>query len=137
MTSKSTERNVVSETDPATRNPFGVIDVPNPNDHDVMEFARNTLPEESANDENAKPWSAGDASCQRGTIEGEWSSRWNGAADPTIPGDTPDKWKHGRGEARIVGDRVYLLFGWDSGAPGVSSMQGTKVHAGWSGNIST
>ena len=55
------------------------------------------------------------ASYQRGTIEGEWSSRWNGAADPTIPGDAPDKWKQGRGEARIVGDRVYLLFDWDSG----------------------
>ena len=56
-----------------------------------------------------------DASDQRGTIEGEWSSRWNGAADPTIPGDAPDKWKQGRGEAKIVGDRVYLLFDWDSG----------------------
>ena len=116
MTSESAKRNVVPENDPATRNPFGVMDVPNPNDDDVMQFARDTLPEESATDENAKPWSAGDASYQRGTIEGEWSSRWNGAADPTIPGDTPDKWKQGQGEARIVEDRVYLLFDWDSGA---------------------
>ena len=112
MTSESAKRSVVSET----RNPFGVMDVPDPNDDDVMEFARNTAPEESANDENAKPWSVGHANQGRGTIEGEWSSRWNGAADPTIPGDTPDKWKQGRGEARIVGDRVYLLFDWDSGA---------------------
>jgi hypothetical protein len=115
MAPENAERNAVSETDPATRNPFGVMDVPNPNDDDVMEFARNTVPEESANDKNAKPWSAGGASYPRGTIEGEWSSRWNGAADPTIPGDTPDKWKQGRGEARILGDRVYLLFDWDSG----------------------
>jgi hypothetical protein len=27
----------------------------------------------------------------------------------------PDQWKQGEGEARIVGDRVYLLFDWDSG----------------------
>jgi hypothetical protein len=104
-----------SESDPATRNPFGVMDVPNPNDDDVTQFACNTAPEESAADENAKLWSAHDTSYQRGAIEGEWSSRWNGAADPTIPGDAPDKWKPGRGEARIVGDRVYLLFDWDSG----------------------
>jgi hypothetical protein len=116
MKSESAKRNAVSESDPAIRNPFGVMDVPNPNDEDVTQFARNTMPEESATDENAKPWSAGEASYQHGTIEGEWSSRWNGAADPTIPGDAPDKWKQGRGEARIVGDRVYLLFDWDSGA---------------------
>ncbi|OCK59426.1 hypothetical protein [Bradyrhizobium sp. LMTR 3] len=105
-----------SESELTTRNPFGVMDVPNPGDDDVMQFARITMPEESATDENAKPWSPGDASYQRGTIDGEWSSRWKGAADPTIPGDAPDKWKRGRGEARTVGDRVYLLFDWNSGA---------------------
>ena len=115
MKSESAKRNVVSENGPATRNPFGVMDVPNPNDDDVMQFARNTTPEESATDENAKPWGAGDASDPHGTIEGRWSSRWKGAADPTIPGDSPDKWKQGQGEARIVGGRVYLLFDWDSG----------------------
>jgi hypothetical protein len=115
MKSESAKRTAESGNDPATRNPFGVMDVPTPNDDDVMQFAGNTAPEESADDENAKPWGTGDASDQRGAIEGEWSSRWKGAADPTIPGDTPDKWKQGRGEARIVGDRVYLLFEWDSG----------------------
>ena len=68
--SESTKRNVVSENDPAIRNPFGVMDVPNPNDDDVTQFARNTAPEESATDENAKPWSAGDTSYPHGTIEG-------------------------------------------------------------------
>jgi hypothetical protein len=115
MTSESEKRSVVFESDPAIRNPFRVMDVPNPNDDEVTQFARNTVPEESTADENATPWSAGDASYQRGTIEGGWSSRWKGAADPTIPGDAPDKWKQGQGEARIVGDRVYLLFDWDSG----------------------
>ena len=133
MKSESAKRNVTSENDPATRNPFGVMDVPTPNDDDVTQFARNTVPEESAADENAKPWSVGEASYQRGAIEGEWSSRWNGAADPTIPGDTPDKWKQGRGEAKIVGDRVYLLFDWDSGSAGNLSTHGAKVQGGWSG----
>ena len=115
MKSEIATRNAVSDNDPAIRNPFGVMDVPNPNDDDVMQFARNTAPEESATDENAKPWSAGDASDRRGTLDGERSIRWKGAADPTIPGDTPDKRKQGQSEARIVGDRVYLLFDWDSG----------------------
>ena len=115
MNSESAKRNVITENDPATRNPFGVMDVPTPNDDDVMQFARNTTLEESATDENAKPWGAGDASDPHGTIEGRWSSRWKGAADPTIPGDSPDKWKQGQGEARIVGERMYLLFDWDSG----------------------
>ena len=57
-----------SESNPATRNPFGVMDVPNPNDDDVTQFACNTAPEESAADENAKPWSAHDTSYQRGAI---------------------------------------------------------------------
>jgi hypothetical protein len=116
MKSESANRNVVSETDPAIRNPFGVMDVPHPNDDGVMQFVRITVPEESATDENATPWSAGDTNDRRSSIEGQWSSRWKGAADPTIPGDTPDQWKQGRGEAKIVGDRVYLLFDWDSGA---------------------
>jgi hypothetical protein len=116
MTSESAKQHVASENDSAIRNPFGVMDVPNPNDDNVMQYARNTVPEESAADENAKPWSTGVTSYQHRTIEGAWSSRWKGAADPTIPGDTPDKWKQGQGEARIVGDRVYLLFDWDSGA---------------------
>jgi hypothetical protein len=80
MKSENAKRNAVSENDPAIRNPFGVMDVPNPNDDDVTQFARNTAPEESATDENAKAWSAGATSYQRGAIEGEWSSRWNGAA---------------------------------------------------------
>jgi hypothetical protein len=98
------------------RNPFGVMDVPAPNDEKVTQFARTATLEGSADDENAKTWSAADNSGQHGTIEGNWSSRWNGGADPTIPGDAANKWKHGRAEARIAGERVYLYFDWDSGA---------------------
>jgi hypothetical protein len=98
------------------RNPFGVIDVPGPNDDEVMQFASRATLQESADDENAKAWSTADNSGQYHTIEGHWSSRWNGGADHTIPGDAAHKWKPGRAEARIAGDRVYLLFDWDSGA---------------------
>lgn len=114
MKSETTRPNLIVDTG-SLRNPFGVMDVPAPDDADVMRFARDTVPEESAADDNAAPWSAGTRNYPQGSIEGEWSSRWKGAADPTIAGDTPDKWKQGVGEARTVGERVYLLFDWDSG----------------------
>ena len=98
------------------RNPFGVMDVPDPNDEEVTRFAGAATLEASADDENAKAWSSADNSGHSDTMEGNWSSRWNGGADPTIPGDAADKWKQGRAEARITADRVYLLFDWDSGA---------------------
>jgi hypothetical protein len=96
------------------RNPFGVMDVPDPNDADVTQFADKTALDGSADDVNAANWATA-KSPQPGTIEGNWSSRWNGGADPTIAGDSADKWKQGRGEARIAEDRVYLYFDWDSG----------------------
>lgn len=49
------------------------------------------------------------------TIEGPWESRWKGAADPTIAGDTASAWKEGKGELRIKGDRIYLKFDWGNG----------------------
>jgi len=97
------------------QNPFGVMDVPDPNDADVEQFAGRATLEASADDDNAKAWSSADNSGQHGTVEGNWSSRWNGGADPTIPGDAADKWKQGRAELRTAGERVYLLFDWDSG----------------------
>ena len=115
MKSENTRPNLVADSGSVRRNPFGVMDVPHPDDDDVMRFARDTVLEESAADENAAPWSAGTCSHRQGSIDGEWSSRWKGTADPTIAGDTPAKWKQGRGEARTVGERVYLLFDWDSG----------------------
>jgi hypothetical protein len=110
------KRNVASEQRTEIRNPFGVMDVPDPNDEEVTQFAATATLEESADDENAEVWSTAGNSIQRNTIEGDWSSRWNGGADPTIPGDAAEKWKQGRAELRIVGERVYLLFDWDRGA---------------------
>ncbi len=98
------------------RNPFDVMDVPNPNDQEVQEFATRTKLEGALDDENAKAWVTPNNRDQHGAIEGSWSSRWNGGADPTIPGDAADKWKPGQAEVKSGGDRVYLQFDWDNGA---------------------
>jgi len=97
------------------RNPFGVMDVPDPDGADVMQFAGTATLDGAEDDVNASAWATAEGSPHE-TIEGNWSSRWNGGADPTIAGDSAEKWKQGRGEARITGDRVYLYFDWDSGA---------------------
>jgi hypothetical protein len=98
------------------RNPFGVMDVPNPNDQEVLEFAASAKLAGTSDDENAKAWMPPSDRNQYASIEGNWSSRWNGGADPTIPGDAGNKWKQGQAEARAAHDRVYLLFDWDGGA---------------------
>ncbi len=97
------------------RNPFDVMDVPDPDCREVREFAASAQLAGHADDENAQAWapSRGDP---YDTIEGSWSSRWNGGANPTIPGDAASKWKQGQAEVRAEGDRLYLLFDWDNGA---------------------
>ena len=97
-----------------SRNPFGVMDVPDPNDFEVARFAA-TAAFGGFSDANAEPWAAANKTEPHGTIEGNWSSRWNGGTDPTVPDDAPYKWKRGGAEARIIGERVYLLFDWDRG----------------------
>src|SRR5262249_42291323 len=99
-----------------TRNPFDVMDVPNPNDQKVLEFATDAKLAGTSDDENAKTWTAPSDRAQYGAIEGNWSSRWNGGADPTIPGDAANKWKQGQAEVKTAGDRLYLLFDWNNGA---------------------
>jgi hypothetical protein len=98
------------------RNPFGVMDVPDPNDQEVLDFAAGAALAGAADDENAKTWAVPSDREQRDGIEGDWSSRWNGGADPTIPGDAASKWKQGQAQVKAVGDRLYLLFDWDNGA---------------------
>jgi hypothetical protein len=99
-----------------SRNPFGVMDVPAPNDEEVQSFAATAKLEGNNDDDNASSWAGLVGHDEVETIDGRWESRWNGGADPTIPGDAADKWKQGRSEARTVGARVYLLFEWDGGA---------------------
>jgi hypothetical protein len=96
-------------------NPFGVMDVPDAYDADVVAFAQTAALEGTANDDNAQGWAGRSGRMPTGAIEGEWQSRWRGAADPTIPGDAPDKWKQGAGEVRVANDRVYLMFDWNGG----------------------
>ena len=98
------------------RNPFGVMDVPAPNDQEVAAFAAVAELDGSAGDENATAWSSRRARDEYEAIDGIWSSRWNGGVDHTIPGDAKNKWKQGQAEVRTVGGRVYLLFDWDHGA---------------------
>jgi hypothetical protein len=100
----------------AIRNPFGVMDVPDPNDADVQAFAATATLDATADDQNAGAWGTLGGSGQYDTIAGNWSSRWNGGADPTIPGDAADQWKQGLGEVRLSGERAYLMFTWDHGA---------------------
>jgi hypothetical protein len=89
-------------------NPFGVMDVPNAFDADVVAFAETASLDGTADDDNAAAWAGR-------PIEGVWQSRWRGAADPTIAGDAPDKWKQGAGEVGVANGRVYLKFDWNGG----------------------
>ena len=98
------------------RNPFGVMDVPDPDDQGVLEFAAGAELAGTSDDENARTWATPSDRDRYGAIEGHWCSRWNGGADPTIPGDAANKWKQGQAEVRTANDRVYVLFDWDHGA---------------------
>jgi hypothetical protein len=89
------------------------MDVPDPQGRDVMDFAATAALAGGADDVNAALW--GVAPAPADPLEGAWASRWNGGADPTIPGDTPEQWKQGRAELRVADDRVYLRFDWDNG----------------------
>jgi hypothetical protein len=47
-----------SSVDQSRRNPFDVMDVPNPNDQEVLEFATGAELAGTSEDENAKAWTA-------------------------------------------------------------------------------
>lgn len=96
----------------AIRNPFGTMDVPAPDSREVQDYAATVVLGGEADDVNAAPWARLGPS---DPLDGVWASRWNGGADPTIPGDAPDKWKTGRAEVRVADGRVYLRFDWDGG----------------------
>lgn len=99
-----------------TRNTFGVMDVPSPDDQEVQEFAAGAKLAVTSDDENAGAWTAPRDRNQGGAIEGDWSSRWKGGADRTIPGDAADKWKQGQAQVKTANGRVFVLFDWDDGA---------------------
>ena len=98
------------------RNPFGVRDAPDPDGVDVTDFAARAELSGGADDPNARAWCGPCGDGQRDSLEGGWSSRWNGAVDPTIAGDTKESWKMGNARVHSIGERVYLLFDWANGA---------------------
>jgi hypothetical protein len=95
------------------RNPFGTMDVPNPNDDEVTAYVAVAILLGDADDANAARWAS--VPMPADPLDGAWVSRWNGGFDPTIAGGAPDKRKQGRTECRTFGDRVYLRFDWNGG----------------------
>jgi hypothetical protein len=102
-----------ANTNLVIRNPFGTLDVPEPGDSDVMDYAATATLAGDAADGNAADCAPIPASSD--PLDGIWASRWNGGADPTITGDTPQTWKQGHAEVRVIGARIYLRFDWDDG----------------------
>ncbi|MDN5002934.1 hypothetical protein ACFQZO_19055 [Bradyrhizobium sp. GCM10027634] len=102
-----------ANTNIVIRNPFGTMDVPAPGDCEVLHYAISAALAGDDADGNAAQWASIPAASD--PLEGAWASRWNGGADPTIAGDTPERWKQGRAEVRVVGGRIYLRFDWDDG----------------------
>jgi hypothetical protein len=105
----------MSTSTPPTRNPFGVQDAPDPDGDDIDAFAADARLDGAASDDNANAWGIARNEAQA-SLEGEWSSRWNGGADPTIPGDTASAWKEGQATVQRANGRIYVLFDWDGGA---------------------
>jgi len=102
-------------TDTAKRNPFGEIDVPEPNDGKVNSFATTAMLDGGAQDDNAQQWAVISEGAHA-SIDGAWQSRWNGGADPAVPGDAPEHWKSGGAEVRTLSSWVYIRFDWHRGA---------------------
>ena len=90
------------------RNPFGVEDVPEPNDDEVEAFAARTMIPTDDDDPNAERWGTGGPR-RPGSLEGTWASRWNGGA-------TAAQWKTGEAVIALRGERFYALFDWDGGS---------------------
>lgn len=91
-----------------TRNPFGVMDVPEPDGADVAAFARSVVLGGSAEDPNSQEWHQPVRERVPDSLEGKWSSRWNGEGLD---------WHTGQGELRTQqGNRIYILFDWDDGS---------------------
>jgi hypothetical protein len=62
------------------------MNVPNPDDQEVLQFAAPTTLAAAADDENAGAW-ASPCDCNlEDTIDSNWSSRWNGGEDRPFRG---------------------------------------------------
>jgi len=99
-----------------SRNPFGVMDAPDPDGADVIDFARKIDWGVTADDPNGRAWCDPVEPGSKESIVGDWFGRWNGGVDATISGDSKEAWKQGRARIVEAGDRVYVLFDWNNGA---------------------
>jgi hypothetical protein len=86
-----------------TRNPFNVKDVPDPDGADVKEFAAKVKLSGDGKDANAEQWAEKETEGKASSLEGDWSSRWNG-------GSAGNDWASGTAKVKTVGDRVYILY---------------------------
>jgi hypothetical protein len=76
------------------------LEFPGPNGAEVLGFVVGAKLAGTLGDENARAWTAPSDRDRYRAIEGNWSSRWNGRADPTIPGDAANTWKQGHTEVK-------------------------------------
>ncbi len=80
----------------AVRNPFGVDDVEDPTGDDIKQFAAKVKLPGGAKDKNAEQWVQKETEGKAGSLDGEWSGRWDGGA--------------GTAKIKVVKDRVYVLY---------------------------
>jgi hypothetical protein len=96
--------NVVAADEEANiRNPFNVKDVPDPDGDDVQAFAARVKLAGDADDANAEPWAPQPTPGKADSLDGEWSSRWNG-------GSAGNEWSAGAATVKQVGERIYILY---------------------------
>jgi len=87
-----------------TRNPFGVKDVGEINYGEVKKFASESVLNGAENDPNAEKWATPQSmGAETGTIEGSWSSRWNGGA-------MGSEWQKGKAQIKKVNEVYFILY---------------------------
>ena len=67
---------------PAARNPFGVMDAPEPDSVTAADFAAHTTLDGAHRDADAQPWGRVTATHSNRSVEGRWSRRWNRGGGP-------------------------------------------------------
>jgi hypothetical protein len=78
------------------RNPFDVADVEDPYGDDVKQFAAKVKLDGGADDKNAKQWVDKETTGKKGSLDGDWSGRWENGS--------------GTAKIKVVKDRVYVLY---------------------------
>jgi hypothetical protein len=85
------------------RNPFGVMDVANPDGDDVQAFAKRAQLPGGNKDDNAPQWSEKMTEGVADSLDGEWFCRWSSG------GGANTSWYCGTATVRTIKDRVYIL----------------------------